>query len=401
MSKSLVPPPVELWPSVVDGPALADDLRAAFERYLTLPPDASIALVLWTIHTHAYLAADHFPILAVLSPQKRCGKTTLLRLLEAVARQAVHLVHVSMAALFRMIEESRPTLLIDEADMFLAGAELIGILNSGHSIGGQVVRTAGDDYKPTGFSTWSPKAIASIGTLPETLVDRSIVIPLRRRSREGSSQPRLSTAALEELRPLGSRISRWVTDNFELLRQSEPAIPSELDDRQADNWRPLFAIADAVGEPWSMASRQLAVSLGQTGFHDQSPGEMVLEDLRQIFLAHGATRLHTITILRDLNAMKERPWSALHGGGIRDRSLARLLTPFGIEPERLRIGPLNLRGYVLNQVMIEAFDSYLGESPEQPEHPEQNDTVPHVPAVPHARKGGPRTINMQTGRFNK
>lgn len=91
MSQPLVPPPVEPWPTEVDGPALADDLQAAFERYLTLPAEASSALTLWTIHTHAFRAADNFPILAVLSPEKRCGKTTLLRFLEVVARQAVHL----------------------------------------------------------------------------------------------------------------------------------------------------------------------------------------------------------------------------------------------------------------------------------------------------------------------
>jgi len=42
--------------------------------------------------------------------------------------------NVSSSALFRVIEEMRPTLFIDEADTFLGGnEELRGILNSGYN----------------------------------------------------------------------------------------------------------------------------------------------------------------------------------------------------------------------------------------------------------------------------
>jgi hypothetical protein len=44
-------------------------------------------------------------------------------------------------------------LLIDEADTFLRdNEELRGVLNQGHRKGGQVIRTAGDDYEPRIFN---------------------------------------------------------------------------------------------------------------------------------------------------------------------------------------------------------------------------------------------------------
>ena len=124
------------------------------------------------------------PILAILSPEKRCGKTTLLELLASFVLRPLPTANMTPATVFRGIESYRPTLLVDEADTFIRNSdELRGVLNSGHRRGmAFVLRTVGDDYAVKTFSTWCPKAMAAIGRLPETLQDRSIVISLRRRA---------------------------------------------------------------------------------------------------------------------------------------------------------------------------------------------------------------------------
>ena len=90
--------------------------------------------------------------------------------------------NISSAALFRSIEKWVPTLLIDEADSFATkNDELRGVLNSGHTPQTAfVVRCIGDDSEPRIFSTWGCKALAAIGKLPDTVMDRSIEIRLRR-----------------------------------------------------------------------------------------------------------------------------------------------------------------------------------------------------------------------------
>ncbi len=45
-----------------------------------------------------------------------------------------------------------------------------------------VVRTVGDENEPRRFSTWAAKAVALIGHLPDTLADRSLAVPMRRRA---------------------------------------------------------------------------------------------------------------------------------------------------------------------------------------------------------------------------
>jgi hypothetical protein len=168
----------EPWPDPVLGNELLDELVSTFRRHVVLPPFVAEALALWVLHTYAIAAADITPRLAILSPEKRCGKTTLLKVLGALVRRPLQTTNVTVAALFRTVEKYEPTLLVDEADTFLAEREeLRGILNSGHDRkGAQIMRCVGEQLEVRCFNTWAPVAIAAIGTIPETLHDRSVVV---------------------------------------------------------------------------------------------------------------------------------------------------------------------------------------------------------------------------------
>ena len=95
---------------------------------------AATALALWTLHAHAHAQFTVSPVLSLVSPEKRCGKTTTLYVLGALVPRPPPASNMTTAALFRAIDRYRPTLLIDEADTFLEqNEELRGVLNSGHS----------------------------------------------------------------------------------------------------------------------------------------------------------------------------------------------------------------------------------------------------------------------------
>jgi hypothetical protein len=114
-------------------------------------------------------AGDISPLMVLVSPTKRCGKTSVLILMYFLTPRSELSSNITAPALFRYIEDVRPTLLIDEADSFAKdNEELRGILNSGHTTAAaNVIRNV--DHKPRRFSTWAPKAIATIGTLADTL----------------------------------------------------------------------------------------------------------------------------------------------------------------------------------------------------------------------------------------
>jgi Bifunctional DNA primase/polymerase, N-terminal len=178
---------VEPWNSVVDSAGLLTDIERVFVRYVYLPRGASVALALWTLHAWTMDAGDISPFLVLVSPTKRCGKTSVLIILYYLTPRSELASNISPSALFRYIEESRPTLLIDEADTFAKdNDDLRGILNSGHTkAAAHVIRNVeiNGEHKPRRFSTWAPKAIATIRSLADTLEDRAVILMMQRKSK--------------------------------------------------------------------------------------------------------------------------------------------------------------------------------------------------------------------------
>lgn len=359
----------EPWPEPVDGTALLTELVRTFARYVALPEGGATALALWTLHAHAHDAASVSPLLALTSPEKRCGKTTTLHVLGALAPRPLPASSITPAALFRAVERFRPTLLVDEADSFLRDREeLRGVLNSGHAKASAVVVravAAGDEYEAAAFSTWAPKAVALIDsgtTLPDTLRDRSIELRMRRRG-PGEEVERLRLDRLDELEPIRRRAARWTGDHVEALRGADPDVPPELHDRARDNWRPLLAIADVAGGPWPERARKAARVLS-TGREDDeaSARVLLLRDLRDLFDKRGTDRLASRDITSALAEMEERPWPEWRRGDpITTRQLARLLRPFEVRPEALWIAGKTQRGYE-RDALEDPFRRYLGVS---------------------------------------
>src|SRR5262245_8329025 len=176
---------VEPSPEPVDGAALLDRFRQVFRRYIVLPKGADVALPLWVLHAWTFDAGEISPFMVLVSPVKRCGKTSVLILLYYLTPKSELASNISPTAIFRYIEETRPTLLIDEADSFVKdNEELRGILNSGHTkAAANVIRNVeiNGEHKPRRFSTWAPKAIAAIRALADTLEDRAVVVQLQRK----------------------------------------------------------------------------------------------------------------------------------------------------------------------------------------------------------------------------
>ena len=351
----------EPWPVEVNGADLLDALVAAVSRHAKLPDGGAEAIALWVGHAHAHDASQISPILAFLSPEKRCGKTTALTLVQALAPRSLPTANITAAALFRVVECLQPTMLIDEADTFLRGNdELRGVLNSGHSrASAYVLRTVGEDHTPYQFRTWAPKAIALIGSLPDTLADRAIVVRLRRK-RLDETVERLRMDRLQDLEPLCRQAARWATDNLDALQEAEPDMPAELNDRAADNWRPLLAIADLAGSHWPATARKVAGDISADQLDEDSHRVTLLADVRAIFQDLDVDRLPSTELVDALGKMEERPWMEWRNGKpITVRQLAKLLKPFGVMPGTIRLASGKTPKGYRREALSDAFSRYL------------------------------------------
>jgi hypothetical protein len=348
------------WPDPVDGAETLDELEETFQRYIAFSEGSAPAVALWVAHAHAIDAFEVSPILTLTSPERRCGKSSTLILIGATAPRPLPLSNTTAASTFRAIEEWQPTLLIDEADSFLIDDEALrGILNSGHWRGmAQVIRTQGDDHEVRAFATWGAKAIALIGKLRPTLADRSIQLPMRRKLAE-ERVDRLRLDRLHELEPLRRKLWRWANEHLDELGAADPDVPGELNDRQADNWRPLLAIADLVGGGWPEKARAASLLLSSKRGEEDSFAVQLLADVRRVFEELGSTRLRSQRIVNKLVAMEERPWPEFnHGKPISPRQLARHLRAFGVHPKMLRKGEKTGRGYE-RDALEDSFKRYL------------------------------------------
>ena len=353
-------PEIELWPEMVNGADTLSQIAKTFAHYVTLPEGAADVLALWVAHAHGFTAFLCSPRLNISSPEKRCGKTTLRDVVAVFVPRPLLTENLSVAVLFRLVDAHGPTILADEYDAWLNDKEeLRGLLNSGHRRGGQAFRCVGEGNEVRGFKVFAPAVLCGIGALPATLHDRSILIRLER-ARPGELCARFDPRHVENEIELCRKLARWCVDNSSRFELCDPAMPQKAFNRLADNWRPLFTIAEIAGGDWPQRAADAFTKLTSKEDSDtQGLGIMLLADIQQIFKATSAGRTFSKSLVESLCAMTDRPWPEAHKGKpITETWLAHRLRAFGIHSLTLRIGDQRAKGYELAD-FVDAFERYL------------------------------------------
>ena len=367
---------IEPWDEEVDGATLLDEIATTYRRYVVMSKYDADAATLWTIHSHAIDAAHFTARLFITSPDKRCGKSRLLQIIGRVVRRPVRTSNVSVASFFRIIEAIQPTLLVDEADSFTKdNDELRGVINGGYERGNPILRTVpvGDTFEVREFPTWAAVVIAGIGKLASTIEDRSIILRLERKRRD-EDVLRLRMDRTPDLDGLARMAARWASDNLPALRDADPDMPSALNDRAADIWRALIAIADVVGGDWSQRARHAAVAIsGDHASDDQSSAVQLLSDLRDFTNEQSGHGFRTEDILCRLHALDDRPWPywGRSRRPINAKQLSDILRPYRVRPGTIRFREQPAKGYKRSD-LESAFSRYLPPAPVTPLQPIEN-----------------------------
>ncbi|WP_406354137.1 DUF3631 domain-containing protein [Streptomyces sp. NBC_00658] len=318
----------------IDGAALLNEVEAFHRRFNIFPTEAAyVAVVLWDAHAHLLDCFDSTPRLAFLSPEPGSGKSRALEIVETLVPRPMVAVNASAPALFRAVSgpDGRPTILFDEIDTVFGpkagdNEELRGFLNAGHRRTGVTYRCVGDSQTVTPFPSYTAVAVAGLGSLPDTILTRSVIIRMRRRARNEKVEPFRARLHEQEGNALGERLAVWAEQARGWVMGAWPEMPDGVTDRPADVWEPLLAIADAAGGDWPRRAREACVTLVKASqINDKgSLGVRLLTDLRDHVLV-GVDRLPTIAVLDRLNALDDAPWADLNGKPLDSRRLSRML----------------------------------------------------------------------------
>jgi len=343
---------------------LLGDIKSEIEKYVVINESQAAALAVWVIHTYVYRAREAVAYVAIQSPEKRCGKTTLLSVLAGLASKSLVASNISVGALFRAIDEAGPTLFIDEADTFLgANTVMRGVLNCGNTRRtAYVLRVAegrggarGEGVsKVARYTCWCPKVVAMIGRVPETLADRSIVINMVRKLVAEKRE------SLAEFKPgqLQARCERWAKDHLADVANYARQDGAMANDRASDTYEPLLVIAALAGSGWSGKLRAAAKELCA---HENTEPEAasLLLDIMAVFIVKGVKRIFSRDLAEELKG--KSGWvvyDVTTRHAVNELRVAQVLRRYSIRPKPVRVGPVVGRGYKWEQ-FTEALERYV------------------------------------------
>jgi hypothetical protein len=305
----------------------------------------------------------------------------VLEVVDLLVPDSMFVFSASPAAIFRSLGDRQITLLFDEVDTIWSNRakqegneDLRALLNAGYKQGATIPRCVGKSFEVQYFPVFAAVVLAGLGGLPDTIMSRSIIINMRRRGPNERIEPFRRRVYERDGYALRDRLAGWASRDGEKVGEAWPEMPPGVEDRNAEVWEPLIAVADAAGGEWPTRAREACVHLIAAAQDRRvSLGVRLLQDLRTVFADRPA--MHTMDLLTALKAGDDldddAPWADLYGVGLTDRKLASLLRPYGITSTKVRIGPKNLNGYT-QESLWDAWQRYTPQKAEQAEQAEQS-----------------------------
>jgi len=161
-------------------------IKDELKYYIELPgEDEYDFLSLWAIGTYFFPLFNSYPYV-FLNGVKRSGKSKLLRFMECICFNAKNALSMTSATLFRLIQNSRCSLFIDEVEKLPKKdiGDFRSMLLAGYKKGARVPRASEMKNKKVfqveEFDVYSPKMLANIAGIEDVLEDRCITIIMLR-----------------------------------------------------------------------------------------------------------------------------------------------------------------------------------------------------------------------------
>jgi hypothetical protein len=342
-------------------------MTAVIQSRVVLPEAQCTVAALWALNTYVYDNHAHAPQLGIVAPASSCGKSTLRKVLEAMAHGAWHSHNATPATVYRVLDRNpRTPIMFDEAENlnWSSDSKMRAVVDAAYESDGSIDRVDSEG-NPFKFQVFAPVLWALRGSasdMPIAVLSRGFVIAMKK----GRPRIRLPKRFFEDPDLVAARdlAEAWAAS---VQLNLDPEMPWELcrESRLEDNCRPLISVADSLGRG---AEARAALIEFCAGLPSPDVGVQALEDSRVVWATRGE-HLFTFGAFDRISKkalvvglIEQNPfWGSWRGRRDKGRShelttgeLSALLLGFGITtktvwPLRRKPGDKSAPGWLLSQ----------------------------------------------------
>jgi putative DNA primase/helicase len=345
------------------GAALIRRFEEIFNRYIIAAKGVSLVCGLYALMTHCFDVFGWIAYLAFTSPAESCGKSHAADIVGWASARPEILVSITAPALYRLITEAKPTIVVDEAEVLTGEGEtavaLRAVLHAGCAPDDLIIRCAPNTHELQRFSPWCPKVFCAIGSLPAVLSSRCIQVEMQRKGAGERTEKFIRRRVKAELSKLGAQMAVCVAAHKEQIREVYESLPDDsFEDRIRENFAPLEAILSIADPSRFLELTTARNKLAGTG-DSCSDGVQLLKDIKRVFDDRKVTEIASAELSSALVEIEGSLWSECsRGKPLSTSKLARLLRPFRVAPDRIGGKDSQARGYTLHQ-FEDSFRCYL------------------------------------------
>ena len=335
-----------------------EQAEAFYRKYAVFPSSHHhTVLPLWAAHTYVASSFVTTPRLFLDSAVPASGKTRVLELLNLTTFEPMLAFAASPAALIRTIDASDPprTILFDEVDTIFGNRgntqaqEIAAVINAGYKAGAVVPRCVGDasNVAVVELKAFAPIALAGLhSNVPDATRSRSIHFRMQKRKPSEKVTAFYQRVAVVEAAPIREGLAGWLKPLEESLARARPAMPNGVEDRPAEIWEPILAIADCAGGDWPRRAREACsfFVFAKNGYA-RPIGVDLLADMKRLFL--DSDRMSTADIVKELHALTDAGWDDPRATLLTPSRMSALLRPFDVRPKNLKVNGRVVKGYVV------------------------------------------------------
>jgi hypothetical protein len=342
-------PPVDGAKVLDDGAKVLDEAVDFIRRFVILPSAAyADVCAVWAAGTHAYQAFQSYPRLGFVSDHPASGKSRAMMINGLLCAKTKTLTNYTAAVLVRWLTKGR-TVALDETDTIFRtdrSAPLMqAALNDGFTFKGVADKCSGGD-DVTEKSIYCPVMFGGLRRLPPATMSRSLLVYMEQRKPEQKIDSYMARLHDPQGEAIGAALGDWAGSVAAELASAWPDLPDGCEDRTADCWWALFAIADVAGRDWPDRIRAAYAELtkGITAEPEKPPLQRLLEDIGTVWTA--GDRIGSAELVKALKSLQGTPWATWWPDAVAPREMAAMLRGAGIEPRKIRIpGRAPVQGY--------------------------------------------------------